>query len=91
MLLNFPNNPTGYTPTEAEAKALTAEIRKAAEAGNRIVVVLDDAYFGLVYEEGMAQRISVWLAGRSASQRSGREARRLHQRKIMYGVSAWVS
>jgi aspartate/methionine/tyrosine aminotransferase len=56
VLLNFPNNPTGYTPTEAEAKALTAEIRKAAEAGNRVVVVLDDAYFGLVYEEGIAQQ-----------------------------------
>ena len=23
VLLNFPNNPTGYTPTESEAKALT--------------------------------------------------------------------
>jgi aspartate/methionine/tyrosine aminotransferase len=55
VLLNFPNNPTGYTPTEAEAKALTAEIKKAAEAGNRVVVILDDAYFGLVYEEGIAQ------------------------------------
>ncbi|MDR0843306.1 MAG: aminotransferase class I/II-fold pyridoxal phosphate-dependent enzyme [Acidobacteriota bacterium] len=55
VLLNFPNNPTGYTPTEAEAKALIAEIKKAAEAGNKIVVVLDDAYFGLVYEEGIAK------------------------------------
>jgi aspartate/methionine/tyrosine aminotransferase len=55
VLLNFPNNPTGYTPTEAEAKALAAEIKKAAEAGNQVVVVLDDAYFGLVYEEGIAQ------------------------------------
>ena len=55
VLLNFPNNPTGYTPTEAEAKALAVEIRKAAEAGNKVVVVLDDAYFGLVYEEGIAQ------------------------------------
>jgi aspartate/methionine/tyrosine aminotransferase len=54
-LLNFPNNPTGYTPTEAEAEALAVEIRKAAEAGNRVVVVLDDAYFGLVYEDGIAQ------------------------------------
>jgi aspartate/methionine/tyrosine aminotransferase len=54
-LLNFPNNPTGYTPTEGEAKALVEAIRKAAEAGNRIVVVLDDAYFGLVYEEGIAR------------------------------------
>jgi aspartate/methionine/tyrosine aminotransferase len=53
VLLNFPNNPTGYTVTEAEAKALAAEIHKSAEAGNQIVVVLDDAYFGLVYEEGI--------------------------------------
>ena len=55
VLLNFPNNPTGYTPTEGEAKALIAEIRKAAEAGNQVAVVLDDAYFGLVYEEGIAR------------------------------------
>jgi aspartate/methionine/tyrosine aminotransferase len=54
VLLNFPNNPTGYTPTDAEAKALAEEIRKAAEAGNQVVVVLDDAYFGLVYEDGIA-------------------------------------
>jgi aspartate/methionine/tyrosine aminotransferase len=55
VLLNFPNNPTGYTPTEGEAKALVEAIRKAAEAGNEIVVILDDAYFGLVYEEGIAR------------------------------------
>jgi len=55
ILLNFPNNPTGYTPTEAEAKALTGAIQKAAEAGREVVVVLDDAYFGLVYEEGIAR------------------------------------
>jgi aspartate/methionine/tyrosine aminotransferase len=53
VLLNFPNNPTGYTVTEGEAKALASEIQKSAEAGNQIVVVLDDAYFGLVYEEGI--------------------------------------
>jgi len=55
ILLNFPNNPTGYTVTASEAKALVAEIRKAAEAGNQVVVLLDDAYFGLVYEEGVAK------------------------------------
>ena len=55
VLLNFPNNPTGYTPTEGEAKALAVAIRKAAEAGNQVVVVLDDAYFGLVYEEGITK------------------------------------
>jgi aspartate/methionine/tyrosine aminotransferase len=55
VLLNFPNNPTGYTPTEAEAEALAGAIRKAAAAGHQVVVVLDDAYFGLVYEEGIAR------------------------------------
>jgi aspartate/methionine/tyrosine aminotransferase len=55
VLLNFPNNPTGYTPTEAEAKALAREIYDAAEAGNQVIVTLDDAYFGLVYEEGIAR------------------------------------
>src|SRR5512136_3450574 len=35
VLLNFPNNPTGYTPTEAEYKALTVAILNAAEAGNQ--------------------------------------------------------
>ncbi len=55
VLLNFPNNPTGYTPTIGEAKALADAIRKAAEAGNQVVVVLDDAYFGLVYEEGITR------------------------------------
>ncbi|MBN2242915.1 MAG: aminotransferase class I/II-fold pyridoxal phosphate-dependent enzyme [Acidobacteria bacterium] len=55
VLLNFPNNPTGYTVTEKEAEALAAAIRGAAEEGSRIVVLLDDAYFGLVYEEGIAR------------------------------------
>jgi aspartate/methionine/tyrosine aminotransferase len=55
VLLNFPNNPTGYTPTESEAQALCTEIRKAAEAGNHMIVLLDDAYFGLVYEKGIAR------------------------------------
>ena len=55
VLLNFPNTPTGYTPTESEASALALEIRKAAEAGNQVIVILDDAYFGLVYEDGIAR------------------------------------
>jgi aspartate/methionine/tyrosine aminotransferase len=55
VLLNFPNNPTGYTVTETEANALVAAIRQAADEGNRVIVILDDAYFGLVYEEGIAR------------------------------------
>jgi aspartate/methionine/tyrosine aminotransferase len=53
VLLNFPNNPTGYTATVTETHALCEVIAKAAKAGNEIVVLLDDAYFGLVYGEGV--------------------------------------
>lgn len=53
LILNFPNNPTGYTPTQAEIKAIVGIIKESAEAGNKIVVFSDDAYFGLVYEEGI--------------------------------------
>lgn len=55
VILNFPNNPSGYTPTNEEQDAIVAIIKKAAEAGNKIVAITDDAYFGLVYEDGIAQ------------------------------------
>ncbi|NLF23485.1 MAG: aminotransferase class I/II-fold pyridoxal phosphate-dependent enzyme [Lentisphaerae bacterium] len=53
VLLNFPNNPTGYTATEEEALALRDVLLRAAEGGKRLLVILDDAYFGLVYEKGV--------------------------------------
>ena len=53
LLLNFPNNPTGYSPTFDEMKALVAAIKKAADNGKKIVVICDDAYFGLVFEKGI--------------------------------------
>lgn len=52
ILLNFPSNPTGYTPTVKEAEGIAEAILTTAEAGCSIVAVSDDAYFGLVYEEG---------------------------------------
>lgn len=55
VLLNFPNNPTGYTITEVEAKQIIAEIKAVAEEGSQVVVILDDAYFGLVYGDGILQ------------------------------------
>lgn len=55
VLLNFPNNPTGYTPTDAEADAIREALVAAAEAGNDVVVIIDDAYFGLVYADGVMQ------------------------------------
>jgi aspartate/methionine/tyrosine aminotransferase len=57
--LNFPNNPSGYTPTKAEmdgiAKALTAE----AEAGTKLVVCVDDAYYGMFFDDA-ASRESIF-------------------------------
>ena len=53
LILNFPNNPTGYTATLEDAKAIVAAVKAAAVKGKRIVVILDDAYFGLVYEKGI--------------------------------------
>ena len=50
LLLNFPNNPTGYTPTIAEAEAIVEAIRGIAAAGAPLLVITDDAYFGLYYE-----------------------------------------
>ena len=53
LILNFPNNPTGYTATVGDAKRIVAAVKAAARRGKRIVVLLDDAYFGLVYEKGV--------------------------------------
>ncbi|HPN85308.1 MAG TPA: aminotransferase class I/II-fold pyridoxal phosphate-dependent enzyme [Victivallales bacterium] len=53
VLLNFPNNPTGYTVTKEEAVAIRDSLLRTAEKGNKILVIMDDAYFGLVYEKGI--------------------------------------
>jgi len=53
LILNFPNNPTGYTATVDDARRIVAAVKAAARKGKRIVVLLDDAYFGLVYEKGI--------------------------------------
>ena len=51
IILNFPNNPAGYSPTKAEAKALADLLREIAEGGADVLVLCDDAYFGLFYED----------------------------------------
>ena len=51
VLLNFPNNPTGYSVTEKEGRGITQILTAIAEAGTNVIAVTDDAYFGLFYEE----------------------------------------
>jgi aspartate/methionine/tyrosine aminotransferase len=52
VLLNFPNNPTGYMPSAEEGEAIVRALHAQAEAGTRLVVITDDAYFGLYYHLG---------------------------------------
>lgn len=67
VLLNFPNNPTGYMPTPAEGEALAAALERQAERGTKLIVLCDDAYFGLFYHLGgqsMTESLFGKLTGR---------------------------
>lgn len=57
VVLNFPNNPTGYTPGPQEGEDIIAAIRDAAEAGINVVAVTDDAYFGLFFEDSLHESL----------------------------------
>jgi aspartate/methionine/tyrosine aminotransferase len=63
VLLNFPNNPTGYTPHEEEVLGIISVLKEVAEAGINITVILDDAYFGLFYEDSVKESLFGRLAG----------------------------
>jgi len=52
VTLNFPNNPTGYMPTQAEIDEVREELLKAVEAtGKKAILLFDDAYEGYVYDD----------------------------------------
>lgn len=57
IVVNFPANPAGYAPTVAEARAVVDVL--VAHKGPA-VVLFDDAYQGLVYEDGLATRSLYW-------------------------------
>jgi aspartate/methionine/tyrosine aminotransferase len=63
VVINFPNNPTGYTPSENEVNGLISAILEGADTGINMAVILDDAYFGLFYEDSIKES----LFGRLAS------------------------
>jgi aspartate/methionine/tyrosine aminotransferase len=66
VMLNFPNNPTGYMPTVAEGKGIVAALHEQAKAGTKLVVMCDDAYFGLFYHLG-GQSLTESLFGQLAN------------------------
>ena len=51
VIINFPQNPSGYSPTVSEAKEIVRIVREIAESGKKVLVLSDDAYFGLNYED----------------------------------------
>ncbi|MDP5272633.1 aminotransferase class I/II-fold pyridoxal phosphate-dependent enzyme [Chengkuizengella axinellae] len=62
VVLNFPNNPTGYTPNAKDSENIVNAILAGAEAGMHIVVVTDDAYYGLFFEDSIQESLFGRLA-----------------------------
>lgn len=65
IILNFPNNPAGYMPTVEEGREIAESLINLANSGIKLVVVTDDAYFGLFYEESMTESLFGHIANRS--------------------------
>ncbi|MBU0934080.1 MAG: aminotransferase class I/II-fold pyridoxal phosphate-dependent enzyme [Spirochaetes bacterium] len=64
VILNFPNNPTGYTPSLSEAAAIQTTLLTLADSGIDLLVIMDDAYFGLQYEaDNLRESMFARLAG----------------------------
>jgi aspartate/methionine/tyrosine aminotransferase len=51
VILNFPNNPTGYTVTPREGDGIADILAGLAHDGTNVLALTDDAYFGLFYED----------------------------------------
>ena len=63
VILNFPQNPSGYSPTKSEAKEIVRIVKEIAESGKKVLVLSDDAYFGLNYEDDIEpQSLFAYLA-----------------------------
>jgi aspartate/methionine/tyrosine aminotransferase len=64
VVLNFPQNPSGYTVSEAEADRIVEILKDIAAAGTDVLAVTDDAYFGLFYEpETLKESLFARLCG----------------------------
>ncbi|EPF25610.1 hypothetical protein HMPREF1221_02164 [Treponema socranskii subsp. paredis ATCC 35535] len=56
LLLNFPQNPSGYSPTKGEVVEICRIIRETASGGVKLLIICDDAYFGLNYEDDIEEQ-----------------------------------
>ncbi|MGD2115825.1 MAG: aminotransferase class I/II-fold pyridoxal phosphate-dependent enzyme [Acidobacteriota bacterium] len=58
-IVNFPSNPGGYSPTPEERDRIASSLVEVAEE-RPLLAVCDDAYAGLVFEEGIPTRSMFW-------------------------------
>ena len=66
VILNFPNNPTGYTITLQESDKIADILGGVAQKGTNVLALTDDAYFGLFYEDAvLKESIFSKLVGRN--------------------------
>jgi len=57
IILNFPNNPTGYVPSKEEGKEIVSLLQKQQRNHNKpIIVIVDDAYEPYVYSSDSLNR-----------------------------------
>ncbi len=63
VVINLPGNPTGYTPPAADALAL-AEVLLAHRGP--AVALIDDAYQGMLWEDGLMARSLYWELANAA-------------------------
>lgn len=57
VLLNYPHNPTGYTPDPAQARQI---VERLSAHPHPLVIIVDDAYAGMIYEPSALQRSLFW-------------------------------
>jgi aspartate/methionine/tyrosine aminotransferase len=66
VLLNFPNNPTGYTISPSEGDRISDTLMEIARKGTNVLALTDDAYFGLFYEQDtLKESMFSRMAGRA--------------------------
>jgi aspartate/methionine/tyrosine aminotransferase len=53
LIFNFPHNPTGYSLQRTEAGELCSLLARSAGLGKKLLVIIDDAYFGLFFQENL--------------------------------------
>lgn len=64
VILNFPNNPTGYSVSPEEGDGIVKILTSLAEEGKNVLAITDDAYFGLFYEDNvLKESVFAKLAG----------------------------